>query len=778
MKKLLFLFLVIVPTFVFAGDIVPVDQWIASTSPYTAISPRTNGKNIYAPYSNATTSSLYANTLCLIGDTCRTTWPTGGGSGTVTSIDASGGTTGFSFTGGPVTTSGTLTLSGTLGLTNGGTNNTSFASSTLAISDGTRLYGIATSSLGISGSGTVTSVDATVPTGLSVSGVPFTTSGTIALGLTAGYIIPLSASTTNWNTFYDTPSNRITAGTNLSWSGNTLNASAGVFAWTPQSWGNATSTTLGFLNGFFSIASSTISAPLHLSSLSDGGLSVFSGLVSSGATTTAGTGLTYTGNAFNVNTSQNIATLSNLTGNGFVKTSGGTGLLSIDTTTYLSAALTSLNGLTGATQTFATTSSAGGWGFTSSGTTHTLNIPTASATNELGLLSNTDWSTFNNKQPAGSYLTSAITGLSDIFHTALTGATQTLSTSTADTNLGMTIVSSGSTHLFTPYWIGTLADNRISSAATWNAKADALSGTINEIAYFNSASTIASLAVATYPSLTELSYGKGVTSAIQTQINAKAPLASPIFTGTVTTPTIKVENNNGLYLKDAGGSFYQQFLNADTGTTQTNTLSLKLNNASRALTLGGDLTISNNLTFTGTNGTTMTFPSTNATIARTDTGQTFTGLNQFANASSTQFSAATQSFYIDSNGRVQAKDTTNAWSGVISPTRSFGLTTGTTTTWTASTTGSAYSPFIVMPFAGTLKQVRCATDTSFLGVNTTVNASNATPSYFVASTTVGTVKYSAGNTFTAGQKIAINVGTTTTATATSISCTLDVTETY
>lgn len=46
------------------------------------------------------------------------------------------------------------------------------------------------------------------------------------LGLTSGYIIPLSASTTNWNTFYNTPSSRITAGTNVSWSGNTLNGAA------------------------------------------------------------------------------------------------------------------------------------------------------------------------------------------------------------------------------------------------------------------------------------------------------------------------------------------------------------------------------------------------------------------------------------------------------------------------------------------------------------------------------------------------------------------------
>lgn len=112
------------------------------------------------------------------------------------------------------------------------------------------------------GSGTVTSVDMTVPTGLSISGNPVTTSGTLALALAAGYNIPLTASTTNWNTFYDTPSNRITAGTNLSWSGNTLNS---AFSFTPQTWGNSTSTTLGFLNGFISTASSTITAPLHLS---------------------------------------------------------------------------------------------------------------------------------------------------------------------------------------------------------------------------------------------------------------------------------------------------------------------------------------------------------------------------------------------------------------------------------------------------------------------------------------------------------------------------------
>jgi microcystin-dependent protein len=39
-------------------------------------------------------------------------------------------------------------------------------------------------------------------------------------------------------------------------------------------------------------------------------------------------------------------------------------------------------------------------------------------------------------------------------------------------------------------------------------------------------------------SATEISYVDGVTSAIQTQLNAKAPLASPTFTGTVTLPDL------------------------------------------------------------------------------------------------------------------------------------------------------------------------------------------------------------------------------------------------
>lgn len=49
----------------------------------------------------------------------------GGGAGTVTSVGFSGGTTGLTVSGSPITVSGTITLEGTLAITNGGTGATS-----------------------------------------------------------------------------------------------------------------------------------------------------------------------------------------------------------------------------------------------------------------------------------------------------------------------------------------------------------------------------------------------------------------------------------------------------------------------------------------------------------------------------------------------------------------------------------------------------------------------------------------------------------------------------
>jgi hypothetical protein len=60
------------------------------------------------------------------GTTVTGTYPSftiASGTGTVTSVDVSGGTTGLTTSGGPITTTGTITLAGTLATANGGTGN-------------------------------------------------------------------------------------------------------------------------------------------------------------------------------------------------------------------------------------------------------------------------------------------------------------------------------------------------------------------------------------------------------------------------------------------------------------------------------------------------------------------------------------------------------------------------------------------------------------------------------------------------------------------------------
>jgi len=79
-------------------------------------------------------------------------------------------------------------------------------------------------------------------------------------------------------------------------------------------------------------------------------------------------------------------------------------------------------------------------------------------------------------------------------------------------------------------------------------------GTNNEIAAFNSTgSTITSLSTSTYPSLTEFSYVKGVSSAIQTQINALPRVVYTDYAAetTTSTSTTNALTTFGLTIADA-----------------------------------------------------------------------------------------------------------------------------------------------------------------------------------------------------------------------------------
>ena len=118
------------------------------------------------------------------------------------------------------------------------------------------------------------------------------------------------------------------------------------------------------------------------------------------------------------------------------------------------------------------------------------------------------------------------------------------------------------------------------------------SGSINQIAYFDTTGTISSLTTATYPSLTELSYVKGVTSAIQAQINTKAAdnavvhlagaetiTGAKTFSDTIVATQIKaatsaglsINANSGTQVADfgAGGSANITFFGGLSGTSAT-----------------------------------------------------------------------------------------------------------------------------------------------------------------------------------------------------------------
>ena len=109
--------------------------------------------------------------------------PTGGG---VTSVNVSGGTTGLSTSGGPITTSGTITLGGVLAVASGGTGATTEAGALTSLG----AYPASNPNNYTSNGGTVTSVSVTTANG--VSGTVTNPTTTPAISLALGAITPSS----------------------------------------------------------------------------------------------------------------------------------------------------------------------------------------------------------------------------------------------------------------------------------------------------------------------------------------------------------------------------------------------------------------------------------------------------------------------------------------------------------------------------------------------------------------------------------------------------------
>lgn len=116
---------------------------------------------VYQTSANNTSfiSTPTASSLFLQWDGNNYVWTSVATGGTVTSVDASGGSTGLGFAGGPITSTGTLTLAGILNLANGGTGANSAAGARTNLDVPTRSGGDATGTWAIDITGNAATAD-------------------------------------------------------------------------------------------------------------------------------------------------------------------------------------------------------------------------------------------------------------------------------------------------------------------------------------------------------------------------------------------------------------------------------------------------------------------------------------------------------------------------------------------------------------------------------------------------------------------------------------------
>jgi hypothetical protein len=256
-----------------------------------------------------------------------------------------------------------------------------------------------------------------------------------------------------------------------------------------------------------------------------------------------------------------------------LKTINGTSLIGAGNIVIAGGSgLTSLNALTASTQTFATSSTGTDFTITSATSTHTFNLPSASATNR-GLLTSANWTTFNNKQDtlvsgtniktvngtsilgSGNIVISGGTGLTSL--NGLTSGTQLFAV--ASTGTDFTITSTTETHTFAIPTASASARGLLSSAnwTTFNNKQDALvSGT--NIKTINGVSILGS---------GNISAGSGTVTSVGLSVSIAAftltATSDPITTSG--TFTISANGDSTQYINGAGNLVtFPEFLSTAT----------------------------------------------------------------------------------------------------------------------------------------------------------------------------------------------------------------------
>ena len=257
---------------------------------------------------------------------------------------------------------------------------------------------------------------------------------------------------------------------------------------------------------------------------------------------------------------------------------------------------------------------------------------------------------------------------------------------------------------------------------------------------------------------TEIGYLNGVTSAIQTQIDTKAPLASPTFTGTVTVPT-PVSNT------DASTKVY---VDSTASTTASNAATALTNHEADTTNIHGIADTSILVTTTGTQTLTNKTITTPAGLVKGDVG--LGNVDNTSDANKPVSTAGQTALDLKANlasptftGTVVLPDNTVALGTKTTGDYVATITGGTGVTSTAATTGEGTTHSL------SIGQAVATTDNvTFAGVTADAIKVGVTAANEIDTTSGGLTIDSAGGTVTVDDNLTVTGNLTVSGTTTSI----------